>query len=154
MYHVVESYIMALSFKSDCPFCKIIHDRLDYYGIHENDKAMAFLDLNPVSDGHALVIPKVHAETLTDLNDTFLSDLFACVKETVQAIEASLRPEGINILQSNGEAAGQEIMHAHVHVIPRYSNDGFSLEFEGEELDGDHAEHVIQKITAELPHHQ
>ncbi|MDY6771023.1 MAG: HIT family protein [Candidatus Nanohaloarchaea archaeon] len=131
---------------SDCPFCKIASHDLDSYTVYEDDETMAFLDVNPVSRGHMLVIPKTHAGHLSDLDSTTTRALFETVQKMANGINTALNPGGINILQSNGETAGQEVPHVHVHLIPRYEDDDISFDFEPSELDEDEATTLVDKL--------
>lgn len=132
----------------DCVFCQIIDDKIDSHTVHETDKALAFLDLNPVSRGHTLVIPKTHAEDLTEMDEAYTDAVFNVAREIAAAMEGSLDPDGINLLQANGEAAGQEIKHAHVHVIPRYGDDGIDIDIQPGDLED--AEGTIEAIQERL----
>jgi histidine triad (HIT) family protein len=81
---------------------------------------MAFLDNRPASDGHTLVIPRKHFETIYDIPDEEIAHLFKIVKKVAVAVKETVNPEGLTVIQRNGNAAGQHIMHLHVHVIPRH----------------------------------
>jgi histidine triad (HIT) family protein len=89
--------------------------------VYEDDCVIAFLDNRPASDGHTLVIPKKHFETIYDIPDEEIAHLFKVVKKVAAAVKETVNPEGLTVIQRNGKAAGQHIMHLHVHVIPRYS---------------------------------
>ncbi len=101
-----------------CPFCEI--DR-PIQG--ENDHALAIHDAYPVSEGHTLVIPKRHVADVTDLNDAEYEACWSLVRDVIADLRKELRPDGINIGVNCGEAAGQTVDHAHVHVIPRFRGD-------------------------------
>ncbi len=109
---------------NDCLFCKIINKEIPAAIVYENDEVVAFLDIKPVSPGHALVVPKKHSIDMLDTDDLMLGELAAAAKKIGQAQMATLGYEGFNIGVNNGAAAHQIIMHAHWHVIPRRSNDG------------------------------
>jgi len=109
---------------ADCVFCKIIGGAVKAEVIYEDEFVLAFLDAHPASRGHAMVIPKVHAETLKDLPDTLLGPLFRGVKNVVTLLENALQPAGLNVGWNHGWAAGQRVAHLHVHLIPRYAGDG------------------------------
>lgn len=128
---------------TDCIFCKIAAHDIDAHTVYEDDKTIAFLDANPVSKGHMLVISKEHEKEITSLGDEATAALFTTVRKMAEGIQSELDPDGINILQNNGEKAGQEVGHVHVHVIPRYDNDGFDVEFDGDELDDEEAHHLV-----------
>ncbi len=108
----------------DCVFCKIVAGELKAHTIYEDESILAFLDIHPSSRGHALVIPKAHAERLDLLDDRLLIPLFSGVKRVMRLLEKALRPEGLNVGWNHGWAAGQRVNHLHVHVIPRYAGDG------------------------------
>lgn len=108
----------------DCIFCKIIAKEIPSYGIYEDDHALAFLDINPRAPGHTMIIPKVHAVTLLDLPTAEIGPLFAAVKAVTAKIEKTLKPDGFTIGINHGDASGQTVKHLHVHVIPRWKDDG------------------------------
>lgn len=109
---------------SDCIFCSIAAGEIDAEVVFENDYAIGFLDANPVVDGHTVVVPKEHFERFTDLTEEVATGVFATVREVNEAIQNGLGADGTNIGINDGEAAGQAIPHTHVHVIPRYHDDG------------------------------
>lgn len=131
----------------DCIFCNIADGTFHAYTIYEDDAVKAFLDINPVSPGHVLVIPKTHAETLTDLDGETAEAVFRVVRDMAETIEERLEPAGVNLLQNNGEAAGQEVNHVHVHVIPRYEADGFEFSFNQQSLREEDAEKLLHALT-------
>jgi len=96
--------------------------------IYEDDKVVAFLDIKPITPGHILVVPKKHSELLTELDDDLIAGMFKTAKKIGLALRKSkLRCRGINYILADGAEAGQEIFHAHLHIIPRYRGDGFWL---------------------------
>lgn len=110
--------------KEDCIFCRIIDGELPSHKVYEDEDVIAFLDANPVSRGHTLVVPKEHLE---DIHGTeHMEFMHPALARVADAIEDAFDPEGINIAQNNGEAAGQEVFHLHFHVTPVY--DGTELE--------------------------
>ena len=108
----------------DCLFCKIVDKKIPAKVIYENDSVVAFLDIMPRAVGHALVIPKMHAPTLLDLPEEKVSELFAAVKRVDAMLVKALALEGVTIGINQGEASGQEVKHLHVHLLPRWQNDG------------------------------
>ncbi len=108
----------------DCIFCKIIKGEIPCQKVYENDKVFAFLDIMPVHKGHTLIIPKEHHETLLDMPDDTLAELTKTAKKVAKAVVKATGADGFNIGQNNGEAAGQAVFHFHLHVIPRFNNDG------------------------------
>lgn len=133
-----------------CPFCSIVERKMDSHVVYEDEDAMAFLDVNPVSKGHTLVVPKQHAAEITDLDREATAALFQVVRDVADAAEQALDPLGVNILQSNGEAAGQEIHHMHAHVIPRYESDGLFFSFDSGDLDDQEAHEVLDAVQDKL----
>jgi len=109
---------------SDCLFCKIVRGDIPCEKIHETAYTLAFLDINPVSRGHTMVVLKEHKQNLTQLNQEELMKLFSAVKQATKRIQAGLDPDGFNIGLNQGQVAGQAIAHLHVHIIPRYLGDG------------------------------
>ncbi|MDD5704448.1 MAG: HIT family protein [Kiritimatiellae bacterium] len=105
----------------DCIFCKIVAKQVPSVILREDDFAMAFLDIAPFEKGHALVIPKCHAERLTDLPLEWLTGLMPLLRDTARRLVAGLPCDGFNILQSNGRCATQVVPHVHFHVIPRWN---------------------------------
>jgi len=91
--------------------------------VYEDDRFLAFMDINPVARGHTLVIPKEHHEMVFDMPDVLLKDIIVVAKRTALAVKTALAAEGINLFQSNGRAAMQIIPHYHMHIIPRWKND-------------------------------
>ena len=109
--------------KNNCIFCAIAAGELPSFKIYEDDVVLAFLDINPFSNGHVLVIPKNHSEGLLDADDALLSDVIVRVRKVAMHIKESLSCDGFNILQNNGEAAGQTVKHLHFHIVPRLAGD-------------------------------
>lgn len=108
----------------DCVFCRIVAGESPASVVYEDDVVMAFLDLRPVNPGHALVIPKCHAASPADLDEETGRHLWTIAARTAAALRQSgLRCEGINLRLADGEAAGQEVLHVHLHVVPRYRGD-------------------------------
>ena len=104
---------------SDCIFCKIINGDIPSTKVFENEHVLAFLDISQVTKGHTLVIPKVHKENIYELSPETAKLVFEVIPEIARAIKTEFSPIGMNILNNNGEAAGQSVFHYHVHLIPR-----------------------------------
>lgn len=109
---------------ADCVFCDIVSGEIDAHVVFENDHALAFLDANPIVDGHTVIVPKKHLERFSEMPRELIGGTFYAVREVNRAILTGLDAEGTNVGLNDGEAAGQAIPHTHVHVIPRYSDDG------------------------------
>lgn len=134
----------------DCRYCRIVAGELDAYSLYENEYAYAFLNPEPVSDGHSLVVPKRHTERFTGLGRREAAELFRAVHRVADAVEEEMDPEGLNLLQSNGKAAGQDVSHVHVHVIPRQEGDGFDFTFGQHDLTEEEARELRRELDAAL----
>ena len=107
----------------DCIFCKIVKKEIPSKVLYENENNLAFLDISPINDGHTIVIPKNHYQSIEDAPEDEIVELFKVVKNLASLIHNKLKIDGYNILQNNFEAAGQVIKHLHVHIIPRNKTD-------------------------------
>ena len=114
--------------KNNCVFCAIAAGEIPSFKVYEDEFALAFLDINPFSRGHTLVIPKVHFEGLLDIDGETLSALAGRVREVAARLVPALGCDGFNILQNNGEAAGQTVKHIHFHIVPRYGSEPVTFE--------------------------
>lgn len=102
-----------------CIFCKIIEDELPSYKVYEDEYTLAFLDINPVSDGHVLLVPKYHEQFAENLPEEHYEALFATLKKLVKPIQDAFSAPASNIILNNGPNAGQIVPHVHIHIIPR-----------------------------------
>jgi len=109
---------------SDCVFCKIRDGQIPSMKIAEDERTLAFMDINPLNPGHCLVVIKRHAATLHEADAEDLRAAVVAVKRIARAIQDGLAPDGLNVLQANGAAAFQSVPHLHFHLIPRWANDG------------------------------
>ena len=109
---------------NECPFCKIAAGELPAKKIYENETVVAFLDINPRSPGHTLVIPKEHYETLFDVPADEAAEIFHAVKIIADAVKEGSGADGLSLSQSNYRAAGQIVPHLHFHLIPRFNSEG------------------------------
>ena len=114
--------------KNDCIFCAIAAGEIPSFKVYEDDLVLAYLDINPFTKGHTLVIPKAHSAGLLDTGDDVLAAVVARVKKVAAHLKAALPCDGFNILQNNGEAAGQTVRHIHFHIIPRYAGEPLTFE--------------------------
>ena len=114
--------------KNDCVFCAIAAGEIPCFKVYEDDLVLAYLDINPFSKGHTLVIPKEHSKGLLDTDDETLAAVISRVKKVAAHVAASLGCDGFNILQNNGEAAGQTVRHLHFHIVPRWTGDPLVFE--------------------------
>lgn len=109
---------------SDCVFCDIIRREAEASYVYEDDATLAFMDLRQANPGHVLIVPKKHVATLYELDPQTAARLFQSAVHVSQAVMRVFTPEGLNLWQSNGEVAGQEIFHVHLHLQPRFAGDG------------------------------
>lgn len=105
---------------TDCIFCRIVRKEAPATVLYEDDKALVFLDIRPLNEGHTLIIPKQHYETVYDIPEDLICHIYTIVKRFAGVVKNATKADGITIIQQNGRAAGQEIFHLHVHVVPRY----------------------------------
>lgn len=108
----------------DCLFCKMVDGEIPIDKVAETDETLAFLDANPLSEGHTLVIPKTHAQRVGDLDRRQAAALFGAVHDLVGPIQEAVDADATTIGFNNGEASGQEIPHVHGHIVPRFEGDG------------------------------
>ena len=108
----------------DCIFCKIINKEVPAYFIYEDDDVVAMLDIHPKAPGHAMILTKVHAENILDLPDDEIEAVFKAVKKITGLLQKALKPDGFTIGINHGKASGQAVDHLHIHIIPRWQNDG------------------------------
>lgn len=111
----------------DCPFCRIIAGDIPSHTVFEDERTLALMDINPVADGHALVIARTHAPDLYAIDAADLSAVAATCQRVAAAVRQALEPGGINLMQANGPAAGQTVRHFHMHVVPRAEGDGLGM---------------------------
>ena len=103
----------------DCIFCKIVKGEIPCFKVYEDDKVLAFEDINPIAEGHTLIIPKAHAENLWEISEEDLIAIQLASKKIVRAIKTVLNPAGVAVLQLNGRGVNQVVMHYHLHLMPR-----------------------------------
>ncbi|KAA1429182.1 HIT family protein [Nocardioides antri] len=121
---------------ASCIFCAIAARQAEASVVYEDDTAVAFMDLNPVTPGHLLVVPRKHAVGLEDLDEATSAHVWSVGHQMARALRRSgLRCDGINVFLADGEVAFQEVFHFHLHVFPRYAGDGFSVDAEWKERD-------------------
>jgi histidine triad (HIT) family protein len=113
--------------QSDCIFCRIVAGDIPSTQLLSDERVVVFMDINPVSYGHCLVVTKAHRPSLFEVTDEEGAAVMAVARRVGLAIRAALAPDGLNLHQSNGAAAGQVVEHFHVHLIPRWSEDGASV---------------------------
>lgn len=111
---------------TDCLFCKIIVKEIAAQIVYEDAHALGFLDIHPRAPGHTMIVPRIHAENILVVPDYELEPLFAAVKKMIALLQNALAPDGFTIGVNQGRASGQEVNHLHIHLIPRWYDDGGS----------------------------
>jgi histidine triad (HIT) family protein len=111
----------------DCLFCKIVADEVPSERIAEDDRTVSFMDINPATRGHALVVPKAHAANLLEIDPDDLTAVALAAQQLAKRVPEALGAEGVNLINSCGSAAWQTVFHFHLHVIPRYADDPLKL---------------------------
>ena len=134
----------------DCIFCLIAGGDIPAETVYEDDEFRVILDVNPATRGHALILPKEHYANIFEIDDAVLSRLILLAKKVAGAMKDSLACDGINIIQNNGAAAGQTVQHFHLHIIPRYKDDGQNILWEPRTSDPDVQKELAARIKAAL----
>lgn len=136
--------------KDDCIFCKIAAGEIPSATVYEDENFRAILDLGPAAKGHTLVIPKDHSENLLDVSPETVKRALSVISKTANAIKDAMGCDGINVVQNNGEAAGQTVMHLHFHIIPRYNNDNVNIGWQPMKPSTDELAATAELIKAKL----
>lgn len=132
--------------KDDCIFCKLANGVFPTNSIYEDECVKVILDAGPATKGHALVIPKEHYQDIFDIEDTTLANAMKVAKKVAARMQDVLNCDGVNIVQNNKEAAGQTVPHFHIHVIPRYKNDGQNILWNPKEPDENEQKALCEKL--------
>ena len=139
-----------MSADPDCIFCKIVAGEIPCFEVYEDDATLAFMDINPVGDGHVLVIPKAHFANVVAVSEDAIGAVAAAARKVARAVQAALEPPGLNLLQCNGEAAAQSVQHFHMHVIARQIDDGLDMNWPIMPGDMDAIAATAERIKAKL----
>lgn len=129
-----------------CVFCKIVNNEITSYKIYEDNDVLAFLDISQVTIGHTLVIPKKHVENVFELDSNTAAKLFSKIPLIANKLKQSLNVNDLNILNNNGKLAYQSVNHYHIHLLPRYPNDLFQINFPNNKLSKEEFDELKQKI--------
>lgn len=130
----------------NCIFCKLANGEIPTATLYEDDDFRVILDANPAAKGHALIIPKEHYSDLYELDDELAAKVLVLAKKMITKLTDILGCDGYNIVQNNGEAAGQTVFHFHLHMIPRYKEDGVGLGWKMGELTDEDKEDLLSKM--------
>ncbi|WP_338780876.1 HIT family protein [Metabacillus sp. FJAT-52054] len=132
-----------------CIFCKIINGEIPGAKVFENEHVLAFLDISQVTKGHTLVVPKVHKENIYEMTPEISRHFFEAIPAITRSIKEQFQPEGLNLLNNNGEAAGQSVFHYHMHILPRYGKgDGFGAVWKTHT--NDYTPEKLQEIASQI----
>jgi histidine triad (HIT) family protein len=133
--------------KDDCIFCRIANGSVPSKTIYEDDEFRVILDLGPATKGHALILPKDHYADIYEIPEDTAADAMKLAKRMAAVMKEKLHCDGFNIVQNNGEAAGQTVKHFHIHLIPRYRDDGQHILWEPGEVSQYELEMIKEQIT-------
>lgn len=136
--------------KDDCIFCKIANGEIPANALYEDDLVKVIFDLSPASEGHVLILPKSHYDDVYPLDDDTAAHIFKVAVKIANAMKKSLNIDGLNIVQNNGEAAGQTVFHFHMHIIPRYTDDTVNIKWVPGKISEDEIEKLKNKIGAAI----
>ena len=132
--------------ESNCIFCRIIAGEIPSATVYEDEDFKVILDISPAAKGHMVILPKKHAANLFELEEEIASKALLIAKKVAAAVKEELNCDGINLLQNNGEAAGQTVFHFHMHIIPRYQGDTVNMTWAKDSYTGDEATELAVKI--------
>lgn len=135
---------------TDCVFCKIRDGQIPSMKVYEDERTLCFMDINPLNSGHCLVVTRAHAPTLWEAEVADLQAAIATARRIAVAIRAALKPDGLNLVQANGAAAFQSVPHFHLHLIPRWTNDGKGFDWKLVPGQRDQIVKVGERIRAAL----
>ncbi len=134
----------------DCIFCKIVNNEIDSYKLYEDDDCIAILDAFPNNIGHSLIIPKRHVQNIFELDDELAGKLIKVASKIANALQKSLKPDGIHLLQNNNKGANQTVNHFHMHVIPRYFGDTVEIKWVNNKFDAEDFSSTLAKIKEHI----
>jgi len=136
--------------KEDCIFCKLANGDIPTNALYEDDIVKAIFDLSPASMGHIIILPKEHFDDLYSIDEETAVHVFKVATKLAKAIKESLNCDGMNILQNNGEIAGQTVFHFHMHIIPRYVGDHVKFAWNQGKISEDEIKDLTKKIQSRL----
>lgn len=132
----------------NCIFCKIANGEIPAATLYEDENFRVILDLGPASKGHALLLPKSHAANIYELSDEMAAKAMILAKKMATAMTAALKCDGFNIVQNNGECAGQTVFHFHMHLIPRYEGDQVGITWKPGTLTDEVKNEILEKLKS------
>lgn len=136
--------------QDNCVFCKIIAGVIPSATVYEDDNFKAILDISPAAKGHIIILSKKHCENLMELDDQAAAEAILVARKLAKAMKAELNCDGINMLQNNGEAAGQTVLHYHIHLVPRFKGDTVKMTWTPGQYGEGEAARVAEAIAAKI----
>lgn len=133
---------------SDCIFCKIANGEIPSATLYEDEDFRVILDLGPASKGHALILPKAHAANIYEISDDMAAKAMILAKKMATKMTEALKCDGFNIVQNNGEPAGQTVFHFHMHLIPRYEGDQVGITWKSGTLTDEVKNEILEKLKS------
>ena len=133
---------------SDCIFCKIANGEIPSATLYEDEDFRVILDLGPASKGHALILPKAHAANIYEISDDMAAKAMILAKKMATKMTEALKCDGFNIVQNNGEPAGQTVFHFHMHLIPRYEGDQLGITWKPGTLTDEVKNEILEKLKS------
>jgi len=130
----------------NCIFCKIVKGEIPSFKLYEDAETLAFMDINPVHDGHCLVIPKAHSATVFEIDPEDFATAARATAKLARAVKAAIPCDGVNLMQANGEGAGQSVGHLHLHILPRKSGDGLLFNWDPKPGERDRIAAIAERI--------
>ena len=134
--------------KDDCIFCKLANGDIPTNTIYEDDDFRVFLDASPATKGHCLIVPKEHFDNLADLDEGVAAKVLPLAKKIMKLLSDKLKWDGFNLVQNNGEVAGQTVFHFHMHLIPRYKDDGQNINWKPGSPEKEALEGILKEIVS------
>ena len=135
---------------TNCVFCRIVAKEIPATVVHEDEHTLAFMDIGQVNPGHVLVALKKHAENIFALDEAQAGAVFRSAAKVARAIRGAFEPQGLSVYQANGAAAGQTVLHLHIHLVPRYEGDGMALTWPVKNPPREKLAQYAEKIRAKL----
>jgi histidine triad (HIT) family protein len=130
----------------NCIFCSIVGGEASSHRVAESERALAFLDVNPATEGHTLVVPKVHADDIWDLDPDDGQAVWALAQDVARVLQDGLHPDGLTLFQANGKSGWQHVFHFHLHVVPRWAGDALHKPWEMKEGDPAQLTDVLERL--------
>lgn len=134
----------------NCVFCRIVRGEIPATLVHQDELTIAFMDIGSVNPGHMLVAAKPHVENIQGMDERLAAAMFCMAARVARAADEVLHPQGISVYQANGKAAGQTVFHAHIHVLPRWENDGMEFTWPVKNPPREELEQVAAQLRAAL----